>query len=160
MTVPLKSLSRTFIQHCRVSLNPASFSTLSMKLNETLSNAFSKSMESMMPLFLRCHASHIVSYSILVTSPPYLPSTKPFWSSLIMWGSTFFTLVAMAPLIILYSVLSSVMGRQFLSWRLSFFPLGRSVITPILWCSDKIPLSFENSTYCMMNGSNSSANAL
>ena len=156
----LKSLSRIFIQHHRVSLNPTNFSTLSIKLNEMLSKAFSKSIESMMPLFLRCHALQIVSYSILVTSPPYLPSTNPFWSSLMMWGSTFLTLATMAPLIILYNVLSSVIGRQFLSWHLSYFPLGRSVMTPTLWCSDKIPHSFEKSMYCMMSGSSSSANTL
>ena len=52
---------------------------------------------------------------------------------------------------ILYNVLNNVIGRQFFKDFLSFSPFGRSVMIPILWLSDRIPIFSEKVIYFMLN---------
>ena len=132
LTLLEKSLSSTFTHFLSLLPKPATSMTCSMKSWERLSNAFSKSMLKSTPFLWFDQASCMVSYRVRVTSPMYLPSTKPFWSSPMMCGSTFLTLSAIVPEIILYKVVRRVIGRQFFSSSLLFIPFGKRVITPCL----------------------------
>ena len=139
---------------------PATSITCITKSCERLSKAFSKSILKSTPFFWWCQASWIVSYSVRVTSPIYLPSTNPFWSSPMMCGSTFFTRAAIVPEMILYKVVRRVMGLQFFRAILLFFPFGSRVITPCLCCSDSCPVFSAKSMYFMIGAIRSSANFL
>ena len=77
----------------------------------------------------------------------YLPSTKPSWPWPITFGRNLLNLLPITPDMILYNVI----GRQFFKDFLSFNPFGRSVMIPILWLSDRIPISSEKVIYYIMN---------
>ena len=160
LTLLVKLLSSTFIHSLSLLPKPAISMTAIIKSCERLSNAFSKSMLRSIPFLSLDQASCMVSYSVRVTSPMYLPSTKPFWSSPMIWGSTFFTRSATVPEMILYRVVSSVMGLQFFRAILHFFPLGSRVITPCLCISDSCPISSANSMYFIIGDIRSAANFL
>ena len=91
-------------------------------------------------------AYSMMSLVVLITSPMYLPATKPFWSEWIKLLRIGLILSAIQPLISLYKVSRRVKGRQLLRYRLSLSPLGIMLIIPRLLEADSLLLLNEYST--------------
>ena len=89
------------------------FTTISKNCHSKESNAFSKSMNSNIPVSFLILAYCMLSKIVLIFSPIYLSFMKPFWSSAIIFGSTFLIRAAKTPASNLYSTFKRVIGLQF-----------------------------------------------